>query len=94
VSAEKKEVIMEKVKTVDDLTQEERTGRIAMAIDGFQKAVDGMDAKFRQSMLSICYGIICDLYELDFAVMQIHTAEVRRLMTAKKTEESEDGSEE
>ena len=85
---------MEKVKTVDDLTQEERTERIRLAIDGYQRAVAGMDAKFRQTMLSICYGIICDLYELDFQVMWLHTAEVRRLMTVKKDEKPENGSEE
>ena len=85
---------MEKVKTIDDLTQEERTERIDLAIRGYQRAVAGMDAKFRQTMLSICYGIICDLYELDFQVMWLHTAEVRRLMTAKNAEKPESGSEE
>lgn len=86
---------MEKtVKTVNDLTQEERTERIGLAIRGFQQSVDGMDAKFRQTMLSICYGIICDLYELDFQVMWLHTAEVRRLMTAKNTEKPEDNPKE
>lgn len=81
-------------KTVNDLTQEERTERIRLAIDGYQRAVAGMDEKFRQTMLSICYGIICDLYNFDFSVMWLHTAEVRRLMTAKKNEKPESGSEE
>lgn len=78
-------------KTINDLTQEEKTARFAMVLEGYRQAVDGMDEKFRQSVLSMGYVAICDLYGFDFPVMQIHTAEVRRMWLDLSAEKSGNG---